>query len=90
MSTPHTIGYIPANTGQEIGVMFGFGGAMVLAMCGYLLLWKVGNKRSARIENERRETLAQKGIYASPSTDSGNMYNEKSEKVTSGNVGYAG
>ena len=40
MSAPNTIGYIPAKTGQEIGVLFGFAGAMVLAMCGYLLLWK--------------------------------------------------
>ena len=41
MSTPPPIPYVPPpSIGHEIGVMFGFGGAMVLSMVGYLVFWK--------------------------------------------------
>ncbi|MCJ1388198.1 hypothetical protein MMC18_001043 [Xylographa bjoerkii] len=58
----------PPSIGHEIGVMFGFGGIMVVAMCVYMLLWRAGQKRSARKEQERCAALAAKGIYADEKT----------------------
>ncbi|KAI9825000.1 MAG: hypothetical protein M1819_000629 [Sarea resinae] len=56
-------GYVPPpSVGHEIGVMFGFIGAFLLATICYFITWTFGLKRSARIERERREKLASQGI----------------------------
>ncbi|KAI9816890.1 MAG: hypothetical protein M1827_001535 [Pycnora praestabilis] len=55
-------GYVPPpSVGHEIGVMFGFIGAMILAMVLYGFVWQMGQKRSAKKEEERKRALAEKG-----------------------------
>lgn len=64
----------PPSLGHELGVLFGFAGAMVLAMSAYLVVWQLGQRRSARKEAARRQELDQRGF-----TDGGlNAANEKS------------
>ncbi|GAB7347203.1 hypothetical protein MBLNU459_g3310t1 [Dothideomycetes sp. NU459] len=61
MSSP-VGGYVPPpSVGHEIGVMFGFIGAMALSMALYGVAWNIGNKRSARKEAERIENLKASG-----------------------------
>ncbi|KZF26519.1 hypothetical protein L228DRAFT_264905 [Xylona heveae TC161] len=56
-------GYVPPpSVGHEIGVMFGFLGAMALSMGLYAVVWNMGQKRSAAKELERRKLLTEKGI----------------------------
>ncbi|GAM88965.1 hypothetical protein ANO11243_069990 [Dothideomycetidae sp. 11243] len=56
------IGYVPPpSTGHEIGVMFGWMGAMAVSMVLYGVAWNMGNKRSRQKEIERVEALRASG-----------------------------
>ncbi|KAI9848929.1 MAG: hypothetical protein M1830_001041 [Pleopsidium flavum] len=61
----------PPSIGHEIGVMFGFIGLMISAMGLYLVLWQLGQKRSARKEAERRQELSSRGFGGEKSVDRG-------------------
>ncbi|KIW03756.1 uncharacterized protein PV09_05061 [Verruconis gallopava] len=53
-------GYVPPpSTGHEIGVMFGFIGAFLLAMILYGVWFNLSNKKSLARENERLRTVRQ-------------------------------
>lgn len=60
-------------TGHEIGIMIGFMAAFVLITLGYLVMWRVGNKKGEAKERERRQLLAEK---TSP-RDTNTVGNEK-------------
>ncbi|GAB7345670.1 hypothetical protein MBLNU457_3954t1 [Dothideomycetes sp. NU457] len=61
MSAPNVAYVPPPSVGHELGVMFGFIGAMLVSMGLYAIAWQLGNKRSARKEAERIEALKASG-----------------------------
>ncbi|KAF2238787.1 hypothetical protein EV356DRAFT_504099 [Viridothelium virens] len=67
----------PPSVGHEIGIMFGFVGAMLLSMVLYTLAWQVGNKRSAQREATRVQELRKAGYLESKGQRGG--WEEKDE-----------
>ncbi|KAF2156698.1 hypothetical protein K461DRAFT_272772 [Myriangium duriaei CBS 260.36] len=85
MSTTN-IKFVPEpSVGHEIGIMFGFIGAMILSMALYGVAWNIGNKRSAQKEIERIEALRASGwLKEKEERNGGNEFVEKSEPTTIG------
>ncbi|PNS19206.1 hypothetical protein CAC42_2383 [Sphaceloma murrayae] len=82
MSDDMRHGYVAEpSIGHEMGVMFGFIGAMVLSMILYGVAWQMGNKRSARKEAERIDALRASG-WLKEKEDRAGHHTEKKEEVT--------
>ncbi|KAK5133302.1 hypothetical protein LTR08_007827 [Meristemomyces frigidus] len=55
-------GYVPPpSIGHELGIMFGFLGAMALCMIAYSFAWRHGNKVGQKREAERIEAVKASG-----------------------------
>lgn len=64
-------------TGHEIGVMFAFIVIFILLTLGYLLYWRMSNKREERLERERKEALREKlGNAHAEEKSSGEIYKD--------------
>jgi len=57
--TPYTP---PPSVGHEIGVMFGFIGAFIVAMALYTVFWQVTNRREQRREAEKLRSRQELGV----------------------------
>ncbi|KAF2104937.1 hypothetical protein NA57DRAFT_71136 [Rhizodiscina lignyota] len=77
-----TQGYVPPpSTGHEIGVMFGFIGAMILSMVLYGVVWQRVTKRNAEKERRRVAAFNEKGWLKAVPGMEGDEAVEKHENV---------